>query len=132
QLDSNGQPLKLYTAPPLWGPAPLAYQGLAFAALHAKWRITKVEHGFGLALGVQVGDGFSDAAASAGADSGFWYWPQLILEKRLGPKGEFRIAVNAGYRGHSATQTVMPLREGKYADGSLVTYGGGVSLRILE
>lgn len=116
----------------LWSPNQLAYQGLGFAALHAKWRITRVEHGFGLALGVQVGGGLSDAASSAGADDGFFYWPQLIVEKRFGPKGEFRIAANAGYRGHSDTSTVMPLSGGVYHDGDLFTYGGGLSIRVLE
>ena len=130
QLDGNGKPLVLYNN--LWGPQQLAYQGISFVGAHAKWRITQVEHGFGVALGVQAGDGFGDPAANAGADLGFWYWPQLMLEKRFGPKGEFRIALNGGYRGHSATATTMPLREGTYADGSLVTYGGGISFRVLE
>ncbi|HEY8091211.1 MAG TPA: thrombospondin type 3 repeat-containing protein, partial [Polyangiaceae bacterium] len=130
QLDSSGQPQPAYVS--VWGPNKLDFQGPAFVAAHAKWRITKVEHGFGLALGVQVGDGFATAAANGGAEPGFWYWPQVMLEKRFGPKGEFRLALNAGYRGHSATSTVIPLDKGTYADGSLFTYGGGASLRVLE
>ncbi len=59
QVSNNVEP-PLYA--PVWSPNQLAYQGLAFAAVHAKWRITRVEHGFGLALGVQAGGGFSDAA----------------------------------------------------------------------
>jgi outer membrane protein OmpA-like peptidoglycan-associated protein len=116
----------------LWGPQQLNFQGLGFVAAHAKWRITRVEHGLGLALGVQVGEGLSDPAANGGADNGFFYWPSAIIEKRFGPKGELRLAANAGYRGHSDSSTVMPLREGVYKDGDLFTYGGGLSIRILE
>jgi OOP family OmpA-OmpF porin len=130
QLDANGNPQPVYTN--LWGPQKLAFQGIGFVGAHAKWRITRVEHGIGLALAVQVGESLTNAASNAAADSGFWYWPTAIVEKRFGPKGQFRIAVNGGYRGHSATSTVMPLVNGNYADGSLVTYGGGISWRVLE
>jgi outer membrane protein OmpA-like peptidoglycan-associated protein len=130
QLGSNGQIVPAYAG--LWSPQQLNYQGLGFVAAHAKWRITRVEHGIGLALGLQIGDGLSDAAASAGADNGFFYWPSAIVEKRFGPKGEFRVALNAGFRGHSATSTTLPLKEGTFADGNLVTYGGGISVRVLE
>jgi OmpA-OmpF porin, OOP family len=130
QLDANGNPQPVYTN--LWGPQKLAFQGIGFVGAHAKWRITRVEHGIGLALAVQVGESLTNAASNAAADSGFWYWPTAIVEKRFGPKGQFRIAVNGGYRGHSATSTVMPLVNGTYADGSLVTYGGGISWRVLE
>jgi OOP family OmpA-OmpF porin len=115
-----------------WGPTTLNFQGVGYVAAHAKWRILKVERGFGLAIGVQAGGGLSDTAANAGADSGFWYWPILAVEKRFGPSGQFRIALNGGYRGHSATGTVLPLNHGRYADGDLATYGGGVSWRVLE
>jgi outer membrane protein OmpA-like peptidoglycan-associated protein len=115
-----------------WGPTKLDFQGVGDVAAHAKWRILKVERGFGLAIGVQAGGGLSDAAANAGADSGFWYWPILAVEKRFGPSGQFRVALNGGYRGHSATSTVLPLNHGRYVDGDLVTYGGGISWRVLE
>ncbi len=128
-----------YTVGPLWGPQQLNFQGLSFVAAHAKWRITKVEHGFGLALGVQIGASLTDPAQDGGAEPGFFYWPSVILEKRFGPRGEFRIAANAGYRGHSVSSTVMPIYDpgqpnnvGKYVDGNLFTYGGGLSIRVLE
>ena len=54
------------------------------------------------------------------------------IKKRFGPKGEFRIAANAGYRGHSSTSTQFGLRDGQYKDGDLFTYGGGISIRVLE
>ncbi len=116
-----------------WGPDKLAFQGFGFLGAHAKWRITRVEHGFGVALGLQAGYGLSNAASNASADDGFWYWPSLILEKRFGSKGEFRIAANGGYRGHTPTSsTTLPLRNGTFADGDLATYGGGISWRVLE
>ncbi len=130
QLDATGQPQMLYAGK--WGPEKLDFQGVGLVGAHAKWRITRVERGFGLALGLQVGVGLGDAAANAGGDAGFFYWPMLIAEKRFGPRGEFRIAVNGGYRGHSATSTTLPLKDGNFADGSLFTFGGGLSWRVLD
>ncbi len=118
--------------PGQWGPGKLDFQGLGYAAAHAKWRILKVEHGFGLALGAQAGIGFGDAAANAGADPGFWFWPILAAEKRFGPSGQFRITVNGGYRGHTASSTTLPLNHGQFQDGSLATYGGGGIWRVIE
>jgi outer membrane protein OmpA-like peptidoglycan-associated protein len=115
-----------------FGPDKLAFQGIGFIAAHAKWRITKVEHGFGVAVGLQIGQGLGDAAANAGADPGFWYWPQLMLEKRFGSTGQLRLAVNGGFRGHILSDTQLPLREGTYTEGNLATYGGGISWRVLE
>jgi outer membrane protein OmpA-like peptidoglycan-associated protein len=115
-----------------WGPAKLEFQGVGYVAAHAKWRILKVEHGLGLAAGVQLGTGLGDAASNAGADPGFFYWPILMAEKRFGPTGQLRVAINGGFRGHSASSTVLTLKDGKYEDGSLFTYGGGASLRVLE
>jgi outer membrane protein OmpA-like peptidoglycan-associated protein len=116
-----------------WSQDKLDFQGVGFVGAHAKWRITRVERGFGLALGLQVGVGLGDAAANAAADPGFFYWPMLIAEKRFGPRGQFRIALNGGYRGHSASSTTIPLRDnGNYVDGSLFTFGGGVSWRVLD
>jgi OOP family OmpA-OmpF porin len=115
-----------------WGPDKLDFQGPGYIAAHAKWRITRVEHGIGLALGVQVGDGFGSAAANAGADPGFFYWPQVIVEKRFGSRGQFRIAVEGGYRGHSPSSTTLALDKGTLVDGNLATFGGGVSWRVLD
>jgi hypothetical protein len=115
-----------------WGPAKLDFQGIGYLGAHAKWRILKVEHGFGLAVGVQIGEGLSSAASNGGADPGFWYWPQLMIEKRFGPTGQLRLAVNGGFRGHNPSDTTLPLQTGKYVDGNLWTYGGGASLRVLE
>jgi outer membrane protein OmpA-like peptidoglycan-associated protein len=115
-----------------WSTQKLAFQGIGYLGAHAKWRITHVERGFGVAVGLQLGVGLGDAAANAAADPGFFYWPMLMLEKRFGRTGQLRIAANGGYRGHSASTTTLPLRHGTFADDSLFTYGGGVSLRVLD
>ncbi len=117
-----------------WNATQLNAQNLGFLALHAKWRITRVERGIGLALGVQAGFPVSDTAPrNAGADASFWYWPQAIVEKRFGSTGQLKIALNAGYRGHSASGTTLMLQGGnKYVDGSLFTFNGGASYRIFD
>jgi OOP family OmpA-OmpF porin len=120
------------TYPGQWGPAKLAYQGLGYFAVHAKWRILKVEHGLGVALGVQLGQALSDAAANAGGDPSFFAWPMAMVEKRFGTTGQLRLALNGGIRAHATSSTTLPLSEGKLTDGSLLTYGGGVSYRILD
>jgi OmpA-OmpF porin, OOP family len=126
--DGNGQP----QFPNTWGPNKLDFQGFGYASAHFKWRVLKLERGFGLAVGAQAGLGFADAAANAGADKGFWYWPMIAAEKRFGSSGQFRVAVNGGYRGHSATLTALPLNHGRYVDGNLATYGGGISWRVID
>ncbi len=130
ELDANGQPQAIYVNK--WGPDRLNFQGVGYLGAHAKWRLTKVEHGFGLAVGMQIGQGLGDAAANAGADPGFWFWPQLIAEKRFGSTGQLRLAINGGFRGHILSDTTLPLKEGTFVDGNLATYGGGASLRVLE
>ena len=132
EQSTNGQ-----TAQPanLWAPNQLNSQTLGYMALHAKWRITRVEKGIGLALMAQAGFSPTDAPQNAGADPGFWYWPQGVVEKRFGSTGNFRVALNAGYRGHTSHDTTLILRGGDtgvFKDGDLFTYGGGVSYRIAE
>jgi outer membrane protein OmpA-like peptidoglycan-associated protein len=116
----------------LWTTQTLNFQGVGDLGAHAKWRVTRVERGFGVAVGVQVGGGLSGSAQNTSADPGFFYWPSLILEKRFGSTGQFRIALNGGFRGHDVGSTVLNLREGHFADGNLVTFGGGASYRVLE
>jgi OmpA-OmpF porin, OOP family len=115
-----------------WNPNDINSQQLAWVALHGKVRITRVEYGPGLAVGVQVGVPTGDAQKSGGADPSFWYWPQLMFEQRFGATGKFRIGANAGYRGHGASSTTLPLRDGTLKDGSRVTYNVGASYRIFE
>ena len=126
---SSGGPAVL---PNQWSTSKLDSETLGYVGLHGKWRITRVERGIGLALGLQIGLPVTDAPLNAGADPGFWYWPQAIVEKRFGSTGQLKIALNAGYRGHTGSGSVLSLRDGNFQDGDLFTYGGGVALRILE
>jgi OOP family OmpA-OmpF porin len=120
--------------PGQWNTTQLDSQTLGFLALHAKWRITRVESApIGIAIGAQLGVPITDAPKNAGADPSLWYWPQLIVEKRFGATGQFKIAVNGGYRGHSASDTQITLRGGKkFIDGSRATFGAAISYRLLE
>ena len=132
EQSSNGQTAQDTTK---WQPNQLDSQTLGFLAAHAKWRITRVEKGIGLALVAQVGLPVTDAPQNAGADPGFWYWPQAVIEKRFGATGRFRVAANAGYRGHTESGTELYLRGGDgghFIDGNLFTYGGGASYRLTE
>ena len=115
-----------------WGTNVHDFQNASFIALHAKARILRVERGFGLAAAVQVGLPISDAPRNAAGDPGFWYWPQLIGEKRFGSTGQFKIGANVGYRGHSVSDTVIDLKDGRFRDGNRMTYGLGLAYRILE
>jgi len=85
----------------------LESQNLEFLALHAKWRILRVEKGFGLALAVQGGVAATDAYRQAGGDRSWFFWPQLIGEKRFGATGKFKMALNAGFRMHDVSNTTI-------------------------
>ncbi len=83
---------------------------------------------------MQAGVPVSDTASrNGGADASFWYWPEAIVEKRFGSTGQLKLALNAGYRGHNASGTVLSLQGGNtYVDGSLFTFNGGASYRIFD
>jgi OmpA-OmpF porin, OOP family len=88
-------------------PTSLNAQNVEFLALHAKWRILRVEKGFGLAVGLQGGVAVSDAYRQAGGERGWFLWPQLIMEKRFGATGKLKIGLNAGFRAHDVSNTVL-------------------------
>jgi outer membrane protein OmpA-like peptidoglycan-associated protein len=115
-----------------WASSQENSQAFAFLGLHAKWRITRVERGIGLALGAQAGFPLGNSNLSGGADPTVWFWPQAILEKRFGSTGQLKLAVNGGYRTHAPSGTSLDLYGGRFVDGSLTTFGGGASYRILE
>jgi outer membrane protein OmpA-like peptidoglycan-associated protein len=113
-----------------WGTGQLNAQNLEFIGIHGKLRILRVERGFGIAVGLQMGVPVTDAPRQAGAEPGFFVWPQLMLEKRLGSRGQLKIDLNAGYRAHGSSSTTIGLRNGDYVDGNLFTYGGGAAYRL--
>jgi len=118
--------------PGQWGTNQLDSQNLGYLAAHAKWRLLKVEKGLGIAVAAQIGDNPTDAPQNAAADPGFWYWPEVIVERRFGRTGQLKIDLNAGYRGHTGSGTVLNLKDGTYNDGNLITFGGGLSYRVLD
>jgi len=115
-----------------WGTSQLNSQNLGWLAAHAKWRILRVERGLGLALAVQGGGSPTDTPLNAGADPGFWYWPQAIVERHFGRTGRLKIDLNAGYRGHTGRGTTLNLKDGVYKDGDLITFSGGLAFRVVE
>jgi OOP family OmpA-OmpF porin len=132
QVDGTNNPIGPAAAGQ-WSNAKLDAQSFSFVAVHAKWRITRVERGIGLGLGLQAGLPVSDLPQNAGADPGkIFYWPMAIVEKRFGPTGQLKLAINAGFRGHSASSTTLNLKDGKFKDGNLATYGGGLAFRVIE
>jgi outer membrane protein OmpA-like peptidoglycan-associated protein len=119
---------------PGWTLDKLDAQQFSFIALHAKWRILRVERGLGLALALQIGAPVSDAPRNAGADPGFFFWPQAIVEKHFGRpgQGQVKVAANVGFRAHDVSDTRLDLRDGTFRDGNRLTYGGGVAVRVLD
>ncbi len=119
-------------------------QNLEFLALHAKWRILRVEKGFGLALALQAGVAVTDAYRQAGGERGWFLWPQLIGEKRFGSTGKFKVGLNVGFRAHDVSQTSLshmrdslsfdpvPNASGVVNDGDLLTYSLAMSYRATD
>lgn len=131
QFDKQNPPQPTVN-PAQWSPNAFDSQTLGYIAVHGKLRILRVERGFGLAISTQIGLPVTDAPKSAGADPGFFVWPQLIAEKRFGATGVFKIGTNVGFRAHSVSTTAVDLRDGRFVDGNRITYGLGASVRVLE
>jgi OOP family OmpA-OmpF porin len=120
--------------------ARLDRQTISTIALHGKYRITRVDRGPGLAIVAQAGIPIGDVSRDLGGDPGFWYWPQAVLEQRLGSTQWFKVGVNVGYRGHTGDNprfendlTGRPqLEEGTFQYGNQATLGLGLSIRALD
>ncbi len=112
----------------------LDVQNMSYVGLHTKLRLMRPDKGFGAAVILQGGLPVAQSVPRGlGADPKGWFWPQLALETRIGPHGEFRIGANAGYRLHSgANPQFDQLREGRFEYGNLITGGLGASYRALE
>jgi len=129
QVAPNGAPV---ISGSQWGTSQLDAQNLDYLSAHAKWRILRVEKGLGLAIAVQAGGSVTDAPKDAAADPGFWYWPHAIVERHFGRTGRVKIDLDGGYRGHTGSGTELELRNGKYVDGNLFTYSGGIAVRVVD
>ncbi len=122
--------------------AALNAQKISNLALHGKFRITRVDRTVGLAAVVQAGIPIASAPRDLGADPGFWYWPQLVLENQFGSTRAFHVAVNGGYRGHTGKDAkfgrdrfngnLFQLKEGNFGGSNLGTFSLGLSYRVLD
>ncbi|HMR76234.1 MAG TPA: OmpA family protein, partial [Polyangiaceae bacterium] len=124
----------------LYSTEKLDAQKISTVALHGKLRLTRIEKGPGLALIVQGGIPVADAPRDLGADPGGWYWPRLAFENRFGSRGQLKLALNGGYRGHTGKNPRFEqdaagrdqLAEGEFEYGNLGTFGAGISFRALD
>ena len=120
--------------------AELNAQKISSLALHGKFRITRVDRTVGLAAVVQAGIPIASAPRDLGADPGFWFWPQLVVENQFGSTRAFHVGVNAGYRGHTGANSkfgldrnnALQLKEGLFEGSNLGTFSLGLSYRVLE
>jgi len=124
----------------LYNSGELDAQKLSSLALHAKLRLLPVEKGFGAAVIGQAGVPISAAPRDLGADPGFWYWPRLAIEARVGHMFPFRVGLEGGYRGHTGANPRFDqdsigrsqLAEGAFIAGDLATFGLALSLRAMK
>jgi outer membrane protein OmpA-like peptidoglycan-associated protein len=120
--------------------AALDAQTVGSLAAHAKIRLLRVQRGLGVAAVVQAGVSLGDAPRALGADPGFWYWPQLVVERHFGFTRRFKLGLNAGYRGHTGENPRFgndasgqpQLAEGLFEYGNLGTFGAGLSYRATD
>ena len=109
-------------------------QALGDLALHVKIPILRPDGPLGIAILAQAGVGVGGSRNFA-SEPGFFYWPQLILEERIG--SVLRLGLNGGYRGHTGENPTFGIGKDKkpqLASGvleyaGLVTGGFAVSVR---
>lgn len=111
----------------------LDVQNFSWVGAHAKLRLLRPEKHFGLALSWQGGvTPAASVARAGGADPSWWHWPQLIMEVRLGSRGQVRLGANGGYRMHNGQNPKFDqLQEGRFQYSNLATGGAGLSVRAL-
>ena len=118
----------------------LEAQALGHIALHAKFRILRPDSDpIGLAVIAQGGYGVG-GSDDFGSEPGFFYWPQVVVEKRFTATGAFRVGLNVGYRGHTgsnpqfgnAADGTSQLESGVFEYSNLLTGGLGMSLRVIN
>lgn len=119
----------------LYNSVALDSQGLAWAALHGKLRITRVEDTLGLAVVFQGGIPIRNRANNLVSEPGIWGWPQAIVDFQFGATGRFKVGANFGYRFHTGDATQFSgdvLQEGQFRNGNLLTSQIGLSWRALD
>jgi hypothetical protein len=112
----------------------LSTQAIGDLALSVKVPILRPSAPIGLALLARAGVGVGGARNFA-AEPGFFYWPELIVEKRFGER--VRLGLDVGYRGHTGAGAVFGLGKDKAPElahgvlgyGNLFTAAFAVSVR---
>ncbi len=120
--------------------APLDAQKIETIALHGKFRLTRVDRMVGMAAVIQAGIPIGNSERDLGADPGFWYWPQFVVENHFGSTRKFHVGVNVGYRGHTGENPrfgtypdgQLQLKEGQFEGSNLGTFSLGLSYRVLD
>lgn len=97
----------------------LTAQALGAIALHAKVMILPPTSIVGLAIVAQGGIGIGESRNFA-SDPGFFYWPQVVVEKQFGTDNVIRLGLNGGFRGHTGTNAMF----GTAADGKPIMTSG--------
>lgn len=117
----------------------LDLQSLAHVAGHIKIRILRPEEGNPLGIAIVGQAGYElGGSKNLGAEPGFFYWPQLVLERRFFDS-KLRFGLNAGYRGHTGENGAFgngkdgkpQLAAGDFKYSDLITAGFGVSVRVI-
>ncbi|MBK9262492.1 MAG: OmpA family protein [Polyangiaceae bacterium] len=117
----------------------LTAQALGAFALHAKFMILPPTSVIGLALVAQGGVGIGQVRNFA-AEPGFYYWPQVVVEKQFGETNVVRLGLNAGFRGHTGPNASFGtgadgkpvLSSGVFEYGNLATAGFAAAIRISD
>ena len=116
-------------------------QALGHLALHAKFRILPPDGNWPIGLAVIAQAGIATGGSRDYAtEPGFWYWPQIVLERRFFSTGALRLGLNAGFRGHTGENPEYglgadgnsQLENGELKYGNLLTAGFGVGVRVLQ
>jgi OOP family OmpA-OmpF porin len=102
-----------------------------------KFRVTRNDQIAGLAIIAQAGiPAGADAPRDLGAEPSAWFWPQLAVEKSIGPQaqGLVRLGLNLGYRFHTDDGKTRfdQLSGGRFeSTQGKFTGGAAVSFRVL-
>jgi outer membrane protein OmpA-like peptidoglycan-associated protein len=94
------------------------YLSLGTIAAHAKIRLASFARGPRVSLLLRLGGALSDdVARNLGGDKVF-YWPELLIEHRLGRSERVRASLNVGFRDHTQENPSFD----QLADGSRFSY----------
>jgi outer membrane protein OmpA-like peptidoglycan-associated protein len=114
-------------------------QALGWVAGHIKVRILRPDESYPLGIAIVAQAGYEiGGSRNFASEPGFWYWPQLVLERRFF-SNKLRLGLNGGYRGHTGqngafglgTDGKPQLQQGDFKYSDLITAGFGVSVRVI-